>query len=53
MNTLPPTNQSIVIRRDHSRHQAMLENHQEAKAKRREDHKRNGGRKFRYPGHMY
>ena len=37
----------------HGRHQAMLENHQQAKAKRREDHKRNGGRKFRYPGHLF
>ena len=34
-------------------HQAMLEDHKQAKAKRREDHKRTGGRKFRYPGHMY
>lgn len=37
----------------HEYHQAMLEDHKQAKAKRREDHKRTGGRKFRYPGFLY
>jgi hypothetical protein len=37
----------------HEQHQQMLEDHKQAKAKRREDHKRNGGRKFRYPGHLF
>ena len=37
----------------HENHQAMLQAHAEAKAKRREDHKKNGGRKFRYPGNLY
>lgn len=30
----------------------MLEEHRQAKAERRERHKRDGGRKFRYPGHL-
>jgi len=34
-------------------HQQMLEDHKEAKAKRREDHRRNGGKKFRYSGNLY
>ena len=37
----------------HDYHQALLEEHRQTKAKRREDHKRTGGRKFRYPGHLY
>lgn len=37
----------------HETHQAMIEEHKQSKAERRERHKRTGGRKFVYPGHLY
>lgn len=42
-----------AMKTDNPQHQAMLEEHRQAKAERRERHKRNGGRKFIYPGHLF
>jgi len=39
--------------RRHEAHQAMLEEHKQAKAAARERHKRNHGRGFVYPGGFY
>jgi hypothetical protein len=50
----PEYRESLYERaRRHEAHQAMLEEHKQAKAAARERHKRNHGRGFVYPGGFY
>jgi len=50
----PEYRESLRERADrHATHQAMLEQHKQDKAAARERHKKDHGRGFVYPGHLY
>jgi hypothetical protein len=53
-NPIPYDTESPRERKDrHATHQAMLEQHRQDKAAARERHKKDHGRGYVYPGHLY
>jgi len=54
MDDQPQSSESLTERRDrHEAHQEMIEQHKQNKAAARERHKKDRGRGYVYPGHLY